>query len=105
KARRLDQWHLFQTGRIKEVIALATGKKALPEPLEAALNQDALVAHVIVVGEARPSLAAVINCRVETLAPVMRDLGLDPDNVDNLASVRLENIFLRRFEALLTQFP
>lgn len=105
KVSRLDKSHLFLTGRIKEVIALTTGGKALPEPLEAALSQDNLVDGVIVVGEARPTLAAVVNCRPEVLAPVMRDLGLDPDSPDGLVSVRLENYFLRRFDALLAQFP
>lgn len=105
KVSRLDKSHLFLTGRIKEVIALATGDKALPEPLEAALRRDGLVEHAIVVGEARPSLAAVVNCRPDKLVPIMHELGLHPENAEDLASVRLEHYFLRRFDALLTQFP
>lgn len=105
KASRLDQWHLFLTGRIKEVIALATGNKALPEPLETALAQDDLVDHVIVVGEARPALAAVINCRPAALAATMDELGLHAENAEDLANVRLENHFLKRFADLLQRFP
>src|SRR5699024_4738693 len=104
KASRLDKSHLFLTGRIKEVIALTTGGKALPAPLETALREDPQLTDVVVVGEARPALVAVINCRPDMLTPLMRALQLDVGNVDDLASVRLENHFLQRFEARLAQF-
>src|SRR5699024_10048867 len=51
KVSRLDKTHLYLIGRIKEVIALSTGGKALPGPLEEALRSDTLVDNVIVVGE------------------------------------------------------
>src|SRR5699024_7458117 len=105
KASRLDKSHLFLTGRIKEVIALTTGGKALPAPLEAALRQEPVLAGVVVIGEARPALAAIINCRPEALAPLLQELQLDPQNAQDLASVRLENYFLQRFADRLAQFP
>lgn len=105
KVSRLDKQHLYLTGRLKEVIALTTGGKALPYPLEQALRRDALVDNVIVVGEARPSLAAVVCCRPEVLAPEMQRLGLDPDVAADYANVRLENFLLTRFDQRLAQFP
>src|SRR5699024_8535823 len=105
KVSRLDQQHLYLTGRIKEVIALATGDKASPRPLEETLRGDTLVDNAIVVGEARPSLAAVVSCAPELLAPVMQRLGLTIDEPADLASVRLENFYLQRFDALLAEFP
>src|SRR5699024_4128115 len=105
KASRLDKEHLYLTGRIKEVIAMATGNKALPEPLEGALRGDTLVDNVIVVGEARPELAAVVSCAPELLGPVMHRMGLSIDVAADLASVELEKFYIKRFKGLLAQFP
>lgn len=105
KASRLDKEHLYLTGRIKEVIAMATGNKALPQPLEETLRGDTLVDNVIVVGEARPALAAVVSCAPELLGPVMHRMGLSIDTAADLANVELEKFYIKRFKALLTQFP
>ncbi len=105
KVSRLDKQRIYLTGRVKEVIVMATGEKASPEPIEQTLLLDTLVDRVIVVGEARPSLAALVSTPASRLAPVMQQLGLDIDAPASLASARLENFFLRRFADLLVRYP
>ncbi|WP_158583406.1 long-chain fatty acid--CoA ligase [Salinisphaera sp. Q1T1-3] len=105
KVSRLDKKRLYLTGRMKEVIVMTSGEKASPEPIEETLRLDPLVTRAIVVGEARPVLAAVISCPAHRLTPIMRRLGLDPDTPQALAAARLENYFLERFARLMTQFP
>lgn len=105
KVSRLDRKRLYLTGRMKEVIVLTSGEKASPEPIEEALRLDSLVARAIVVGEARPVLAAVISCPAHRLVPIMRRLGLDPGVAASLHSPRLENYFIERLTRLTTGFP
>tara|TARA_B100002049_G_scaffold237337_1_gene228361 strand:+ start:15540 stop:17492 length:1953 start_codon:yes stop_codon:yes gene_type:complete len=105
KVSRLDKKRLYLTGRMKEVIVMTSGEKASPEPLEEALRLDPLVTRAIVVGEARPVLAAVVSCPAHRLTPIMRRLGLDPDAPDGLASTRLENYFIERLAKFTTGFP
>lgn len=105
KVSRLDKKRLYLTGRMKEIIVMTSGEKASPEPIEESLRLDPLVARAIVVGEARPVLAAVISCPAHRLTPIMRRLGLDPEQPESLVNTRIENFFLERFTRLTTQFP
>lgn len=105
KVSRLDKKRLYLTGRMKEVIVLTSGEKASPEPIEETLRLDPLVARAIVVGEARPVLAAVVSCPAHRLVPIMRRLGLDPDVAASLHSARLENYFIERLGRLTVGFP
>lgn len=105
KVSRLDKKRLYLTGRVKEVIVLTSGEKASPEPIEETLRLDPLVARAIVVGEARPVLAAVVSCPAHRLVPIMRRLGLDPSAAASLHSPRLENYFIERLARLTTGFP
>lgn len=52
--------HVLITGRLKNYVALATGKKVAAEPLETLLKKSPFISHVIVVGEARPYVGALI---------------------------------------------
>lgn len=51
---------LHVTGRKKEVLALSTGKKVAPLPIEARLTAHPLVAHAVVLGEGRRFAAALL---------------------------------------------
>lgn len=105
KVSRLDKNRLYLTGRMKEIIVMTTGEKASPDPIEQALRLDELVERAIVIGEARPVLAAIVSCSADALVPVMRQLGLDPEAPASLTSARLENFFIARFARLLVGYP
>lgn len=105
KISRLDQQRLYLTGRMKAVIVLSSGDKVSPEPIEAEMRLDPLVRHVLIIGEARPVLAAIISCPSHQLVPVMRRLGLDPEQPQSLQSPRLENFFLTRLQHLTQHQP
>lgn len=51
---------LHLTGRKKELIALSTGRKVSPALLEALLLQDSRIEQVVVVGDGRSELAALV---------------------------------------------
>lgn len=105
KISRLDQRRLYLTGRLKEIIVMATGDKASPEPLEQAISLDPLFARAAVVGEARPYLAALVSCDADALTEAMRELGLNPDDSESLKSAQLERFLLKRIGTMLRDFP
>jgi long-chain acyl-CoA synthetase len=51
------------TGRKKELIALSTGKKVAPLPIEAALAQDPWIGQAMLYGEGRKFVSALISLR------------------------------------------
>jgi long-chain acyl-CoA synthetase len=51
------------TGRVKEMIALSTGRKVAPLPIEAALTAHPFIAHAFCHGEGRKFLVALLALR------------------------------------------
>ena len=62
-----EDGYLFLTGRKKEIIVTAGGKNVAPAVLEDRLRAYALVSQVVVVGDARPFIGALITLDDEAL--------------------------------------
>lgn len=73
-----DQGALTVTGRKKEIIVTASGKNVVPNVLEDPIRASATVGQVMVVGDDRPFVAALMTLDPETLPRVLPGLGLDP---------------------------
>lgn len=65
------------TGRKKELIALSTGKKVAPLPIEARLAEEPLIAQAMLFGESRPFIAALVWPRRGALERWARTEGID----------------------------
>lgn len=52
--------HIIITGRLKEIIVLSNGEKVPPADIELAIAADPLFEQVLVLGEGRPYLAALV---------------------------------------------
>ena len=119
---RLDEdGYLHITGRKKEMLITAGGKSVAPAPLENWLRQHPLISQVMVVGDRRPYVAALVTLDMEGVDhwrrmngkhPVPAELLLDDaelrqvlqraiDEANKLVS-RPESI--RRFTVLPTDF-
>jgi long-chain acyl-CoA synthetase len=70
-----DAGFLAITGRKKDIIVTAAGKNVAPAVLEDRLRAHWLVSECLVVGDARPYIAALIAADPETLAQWKTDQG------------------------------
>lgn len=78
---RLDpRGRLHVTGRLKELIALSTGRKVAPLPIEAALVGDAWIAQAMVVGEGRKFVGALLVPRMTTVHAWATSEGVHGDD-------------------------
>jgi len=66
------------TGRKKEIIVTAGGKNVVPNVLEDPIRASALVSQVMVVGDDRPFVAALITLDHDVLPARLELMGLDP---------------------------
>ncbi len=64
------------TGRMKELIALSTGRKIAPIPIESALASSPFIAHAICHGEGRTYLTALLSLRRPVVEAWARANGL-----------------------------
>jgi Long-chain acyl-CoA synthetases (AMP-forming) len=65
------------TGRKKEIIVTAGGKNVAPAVLEDPVRANPLVSQVIVVGDQRPFIAALVTLDAEMLPVWLQNNGLD----------------------------
>jgi long-chain acyl-CoA synthetase len=69
---------LVLTGRAKDTIVLSSGENIEPGPLEECLVACSLVEQVMLVGQDRKALGALVVPRPEALAAFAREQGLEP---------------------------
>ncbi|WP_300344916.1 long-chain fatty acid--CoA ligase [Nesterenkonia sp.] len=67
------------TGRKKEILVTAAGKNVSPAQLEDQIRADAIVSQVVVVGDGRPFVAALITLDPETLPAWLERKGIPTD--------------------------
>ena len=66
------------TGRLKEIIVMANGEKVPPVDMEMAIQLDPLFEQVLVYGEARPYLSAIVVLNDEEWGRIAVETKLDP---------------------------
>jgi long-chain acyl-CoA synthetase len=71
-----DDGFLWITGRKKDIIITAGGKNVAPRPLEAALKNHPLVSEVVLIGDRRKFLSALVTLDEETSAAFMEEHGI-----------------------------
>lgn len=69
--------HYTIIGRIKDIIVLSNGEKISPSDMEAAILLDPLFDQVMIVGEGRPYLAALLVLNAELWPTFAQALGQD----------------------------
>jgi long-chain acyl-CoA synthetase len=91
---RINNEHIYITGRIKDIIVLSTGEKISPADMENAITSDPLFEQAIIIGEARPALTAVIvlnETQWQHMATV-QDLAVEDFNGPGAMELYLERI-------------
>lgn len=67
-------------GRIKEIIVTSTGEKICPVDVEFAIQEDHLFEQVMVVGEGRPYITALVVVNDMLFRLLCEEVGITPDS-------------------------
>jgi long-chain acyl-CoA synthetase len=102
---RMDGSHIFITGRLKELIVLASGEKVAPAELETAIAMDGVFSQVLILGEGRPYPSALVVLDEDGYAELATGEDLSPDLGAERPNGRLEAILIARIERQLQTFP
>ena len=100
-----ESGHITITGRIKDILVLSNGEKVPPGDMETALAADPLLEQVVVVGEGRPYLSALVVLCGDHWPGFAQGLGLDPLNAESLFDKRLHHEVVARIGRLCHDFP
>lgn len=96
---------IYITGRIKEIIVLANGEKVPPADIETVIELDPLIDQVMIIGEGKPYLTALVVLNKECLAGVAAELNLDLDSPSFHKNAGLEEYILDRMHRQMHAFP
>ncbi len=102
---RYENGFLYITGRIKDILVLSNGEKVPPGDMEMAIVLDPLFEQVMVVGEGRPYLGALVVLNSDLWPELARDFDLDPDNPESLKDAKLNTKMQARIRSALVDFP
>lgn len=102
---RIDQGRIYITGRIKDILVLSNGEKVPPADMEMAITLDPLFEQVMVLGEGRSFLSALVVLNADLWPGLARDYGLNADRAESLDDHRLVRDILKRIRDALADFP
>ncbi len=101
---KIENEHIYITGRLKEIIVLSNGEKVPPSDIELAISSDPLFEQVIVIGEAKPFLTAIITIEKINWHKFATDLSV-PTDESSLELEKVKTIFIDRINKQLASFP
>ncbi len=81
-----DDGYLEITGRKKEIIVTAGGKNVVPAALEDPIRANPIIGQVVVCGDQKPFIAALVTLDEDMLPTWLKNNGLNPNmSVDDAA--------------------
>ena len=92
------------TGRLKEIIVMGNGEKIPPVDMELAIQLDPLFEQVLVYGEAKPYLSAIVVLNDAEWGRVAVDAKLDP-KLDGEGKEKSEKFLVARIGKQIKTFP
>lgn len=101
---KIENEHIYITGRIKEIIVLSNGEKVPPSDIELAIANDSLFEQVIILGEAKPFLTAIITMEESNWQQFAKSLSVAEDE-SSLKLKKVDKILLQRINKQLAEFP
>ena len=93
-----DDGFLYITGRKKDLIITAGGKNVSPAPLESAISECPIVSHVVVVGDNKPFIGAVVTLDEEMTRSWLDNQGMPTNlSMDDLAHSDGVHAFIQQY--------
>ena len=102
---RIDNNHIYITGRIKEILVLSNGEKVPPSDMELAIAMDPLFEQVMVIGEGKPYLAALAVLNADHWRALASSLSVAADDPAVLNDEKVNDAVLERLRHQIKSFP
>ncbi len=102
---KIENKHLYITGRLKEILVLSNGEKVPPVDMEIAICLHPLFEQAVVIGEAKPFLSAIVVLDAEQWKKLAPDLSIDLNQEDCLCDNQVKREVLKVLSSCLSDFP
>jgi long-chain acyl-CoA synthetase len=102
---RIENGHIYITGRIKDILVMSNGEKIPPMDMELAISLLQAVDQALVIGEGESFLSAILVLNPEEWRKLARRFDLDADSNDALENQKLHAHLLKGIKGTLKDFP
>jgi len=102
---RIENDHIYITGRLKDILVLSNGEKVPPGDMEAAIAMDSLIEQNMVIGEGQSFMSAIIVLNKEEWLPLANKFVIDPYKHENVNDPKIHSELINRIRKLLHEFP
>jgi len=102
---RIENGHIYITGRIKDILVMSNGEKIPPMDMELAISLLPSVDQALVIGEGESFLAAILVLNPDEWPRLAKRFGLNVDDVQSLADEKLQAWLLKQIKGCLKDFP
>jgi long-chain acyl-CoA synthetase len=102
---RIEDGHVYITGRIKDILVLSNGEKVAPADMELAIGLDPLFEQVMIIGEGRSYLGALVVLNRDQWPSLAVEYGLNPEDANSLNDPHLRRGLQNRVREALRDFP
>jgi long-chain acyl-CoA synthetase len=102
---RIENRHIYITGRIKDILVMSNGEKVPPMDMELAISLVPEVEQALVIGEGESYLAAIVVLNPEEWQQLAKRFSLDLDATDSLRNEKLHATILKHIKLRLKDFP
>jgi long-chain acyl-CoA synthetase len=99
-----DKGFVHITGRLKDIIVMGNGEKIPPVDMELAIQLDPLFEQVLVYGEGKPYLSAIVVLNDEEWGRVAAEARVDPD-LGGEGREKAEKFIVQRLGKRIKEFP
>ncbi len=100
-----DDGYLYITGRIKDIIVLASAEKVPPQDMETTICADPLFDQAMIIGEAKPFLAALLVLNEVEWRTLANKLGIDRNTPESLHDTGAHKHIIKHLSKCLSEFP
>ncbi|MGI9331202.1 MAG: AMP-dependent synthetase/ligase [Gammaproteobacteria bacterium] len=101
---RIDDGHVYITGRLKEIIVLGNGENVSPVDMEQAVCLDPMFNQVMVIGDGKPNLAALVVLEPEEYERLAKEHGFGELGTE-VNNPELKKLLVQRIAEKLKDFP
>jgi len=102
---RIQNGHIYITGRIKDILVMSNGEKIPPMDMELAISLLPAVDQALVIGEGESFLAAILVLNPDEWPRLAKRFGLNVDDEQSLADEKLQAWLVKQIKGCLKDFP
>jgi len=102
---RIENHHIYITGRLKDILILSNGEKVPPTDMESAIVVESLFEQVLVVGEGQSFLSALIVLNNDEWIKLANQFVIDPYKKESLNEPRIHSHIIGVLRKALNEFP